>query len=570
MREKSRAIVVLGVHRSGTSMLTGALDLLGVDLGRRFLPENEWNERGHFELAEVVRIDNELLRLAGKLWDCIELPPYADIAARTAPLAAAAKNFLTEEFAGSALWGLKDPRMCRLLPFWQDVFAALGAADAYVLVLRNPLSVARSLERRDGFATEKSCLLWLQHMRAAVAGIRGRRAVVVDYDRFLEEPVGELERMATQLKLTVRPEMATDLPRYCARLVDTSLRHGTFDDAALYGDARVPDSVKDLYRALKMVARELAGLPALAERTARAETSGADYPWLARALPFVEGELVRARAGLAELTAEIAEARRSHTGRDAIEAALRDQIARAERDIAAERARAERDLAAERARAERDLADERATIASLTQQLDFARVAAEGQLQEIATARANIDALVGEIEVARAGADIQNQQIEAARSHIEALGEEIAVARAGAEDQQRQIEAAQNRIEALVSRIEDASRSAAERARRESELRTDVVRLAEEAGVLRSERDALAPALRETQEAAATIAADRDRLVQLERGARERSALLDGRIAALESDVRATRARDEVNAAELSRLSRTWYGRLARRLARPR
>jgi predicted nucleic acid-binding Zn-ribbon protein len=385
-------------------------------------------------------------------------------------------------------------------------------------------------------------------MRAAVAGIRGRRAVVVDYDRFLEEPVGELERMATQLKLTVRPEMATDLPRYCARLVDTSLRHGTFDEAALYGDARVPDSVKDLYRALKMVARELAGLPALVERTARAEPSGADYPWLARALPFVEDELVRARAGLAELTAEIAEARRSHAGRDAIEAALREQIARTERD----------------------LADERTTIASLTQQLDFARSAAEDHLQEIATARANIEALVGEIDVARAGADIQNQQIEAARSHIEALGEEIAVARAGAEDQQRQIEAAQARIEALVSRIEDASRSAAERARRESELRTDVVRLAEEAGVLRSERDALAPALRETQEAAATIAADRDRLVQLERGARERSALLDGRIAALESDVRATRARDEVNAAELSRLSRTWYGRLARRLARPR
>ena len=495
MHEKSRAIVVLGVHRSGTSMLTGALDLLGVDLGRRFLPENEWNERGHFELAEVVRIDDELLRLAGKLWDCIELPPYADIVGRTAPLAATAKNFLTEEFAGSALWGLKDPRMCRLLPFWQDIFKELGAADAYVLVLRNPLSVARSLERRDGFATEKSCLLWLQYMRAAVAGIRGRRAVVVDYDRFLEEPVSELERMATQLNLTVRPEMATDLPRYCARLVDTSLRHGTFDEATLYGDARVPDSVKDLYRALKMVARELAELPALAERTARAEPSGADYPWLARALPFVEDELVRARAGLAELTAEIADARRSHTGRDAIEAALRDQIARAERD----------------------LADERTTIASLTQQLDFARSAAEGQLQEIATARANIDALVGEIEVARAGADIQNQQIEAARSHIEALGEEIAVARAGAEDQQRQIEAAQSRIEALVSRIEDASRSATERARRESELRTDVVRLAEEAGVLRSERDALAPALRETQEAAATIAADRDRLVQLER-----------------------------------------------------
>src|SRR4030095_16610789 len=114
MQENSRVIVVVGVHRSGTSALTGALDLLGVDLGRRFIPENEWNERGHFELSEVVRIDSALLHLAHKTWDCIELPPYAKITAHAGLLATEARKFITEEVSSSALWGVQAPLMCPL------------------------------------------------------------------------------------------------------------------------------------------------------------------------------------------------------------------------------------------------------------------------------------------------------------------------------------------------------------------------------------------------------------------------------------------------------------------------
>lgn len=539
MRENARAIVVLGVHRGGTSTLAGALGVFGVDLGRRLIPDNEWNERGHFELAEVVRIDNALLALSGKTWDCIDVPPYAEIAARAGALAADARRFLDEEFGDAALFGLKDPRMCRLLPFWQDVFGQLGASDSYVIALRNPLSVARSLERRDGFATEKGCLLWLQHMRAAVAATRERRAVVVDYDRFVDDPVAEIKRIATHLKLEPPSESSSSFRAACAALVDASLRHGAFDEQAAYGDPRVPDSVKDLYRALKMVARDLAALPPLAERTANAKASGADYPWLARVVPFVEDELVRARAGIDALGAQVEHARTSHAARDGIEAALRDQIARLERD----------------------LADERATIAALTQELDRARAAADIQANEIAAARENIEALVSEIVVARDNAEIQNQQIDDARQNIEALVQQIEVARSNDRIRQQQ-------IEDLVTSLEDTSRQVAERAQREAVLRNDVQRLSEEAGALRSERDVLAPALRETQEAAAAISADRDRLAQLERTARERGALLDSRIGALQVDVHALRARDEANSAELARLQRTWYGRLARRLAR--
>ncbi len=539
MHDKSRVIVVLGVHRSGAGVLAGALDLLGVNLGRRFLHDNEGNGRHRFELTEVVRINDELLRLSGKVWDCIELPPYADLAAHTGPLIAAAQKFLAEEFGETALWGLKDPRMCRFLPFWQQLFAKHGATDAYVLVLRNPLNVARSLEQRDGFATEKSCLLWLSHMRAALAGIRGRRAVVVDYDTFIEAPANELERVAAQLGLAVPPDVKAGLAERCAQLVDPALRHARIDEVTMYADPRVPDTVKDLHRALKLCARELAALPSLAERTARAERGGADNPWLARVVPLLEDEIVRARDDLAKLAAQVAEAHRQHASRDDTETALR----------------------ALAAGAERDLADERVTIASLAQQLDSARESAQAHLDEIAAARANIEAVVAELEAARANAELQEQQLEAARAHIELLDDEIARTRSIAESRQRE-------IERLAASLEASSRDMAEREQREATLRNDVVRLDEETLTLRKERDGLVPALRQAQDVAGAVGADRDRLLLLERSARERGALLDGRITALESELAVLRARGEVDAMELAGLTRSWYGRLARRLAR--
>ncbi|HEX9302354.1 MAG TPA: hypothetical protein VF959_08405 [Casimicrobiaceae bacterium] len=486
-----------------------------------------------------MRIDDQLLRLSGKVWDCIEVPPYAEVATRAAPLAAAARKFVEEKFAKAALSGLEDPRICRLLPFWQQVFSDLGVGDGYVLVLSNPLNVARSLKHHDGFSTEKSCLLWLSHMRAAVAGIHGRRAVVVDYDNFLEDPRIQVERIAARLGLTIRLDVIDELPEHCARLVEPAPRRATIDEATMYAEGSVPDTAKDLFRALKLCARDLAALPSLADRTARTAISGAEYPWLARVVPFLEDELVRVRDRLAAMAEQIADARLLHAQRNEAEAVLREQAARMQRD----------------------LADERMTIASPTQEVDAARAALHDHENEVVAARTNIEALVVELEAARAAADFQQQQVEAARVQIELMGEDIAGACASAGARQQEVETAQRRIEDLVVEIETAARDATEHAERVAALRNDVICLNEQVDTTRNE-------LRQSREVAATVAADRDQLVQLERSARERNALLDGQIATLKSEMAAVRARGAADAKELAVLARSWYGRLALRLVR--
>ena len=134
-----KAIVVLGMHRSGTSALCGALDLLGVNFGKHLMPANEANPKGYWEHPEIVALHDELLRSLGSRWDDDRpLPPdwvERDISLEIRSLLI---RVLERDFAHASLLGLKDPRMCRLMPLWFPLFEKLGLKPYFVLVVRHP------------------------------------------------------------------------------------------------------------------------------------------------------------------------------------------------------------------------------------------------------------------------------------------------------------------------------------------------------------------------------------------------------------------------------------------------
>ena len=103
------------MHRSGTSALTRALNLCGVDLGTRMLPPAEGNnDSGFWEHADAVDAHERLLFALGRSWsdaralpmDWLDTPAAAVAAERIAAL-------LAGDFGGSRLWAVKDPRLCR-------------------------------------------------------------------------------------------------------------------------------------------------------------------------------------------------------------------------------------------------------------------------------------------------------------------------------------------------------------------------------------------------------------------------------------------------------------------------
>ena len=230
-----RIVVVLGMHRSGTSAITRGLQALGVDLGDRLEPpDEEDNAKGYFEDVDIVALNDELLAEAGLGWASVE--PFGDDVltqlCRPANVQRAA-GLLRAKARGDRPFGFKDPRTTKLLAFWRFVFAQERCDVRYVLAVRNPLSVVRSLARRDWFETEFGFELWLEHAIACLRHLRQERTVVVDYDRMMADPRRELARIASVVGGEVDPQAAD---AYTRDFLAAEMRHSIADAGDVAAD----------------------------------------------------------------------------------------------------------------------------------------------------------------------------------------------------------------------------------------------------------------------------------------------------------------------------------------------
>lgn len=224
----SRAVLVVGMHRSGTSAIARGLKALSVYLGDNLLGAQPDNPTGYWEDKTIVEINQRALEILGLKWDddsLIECERFEHYRIRLLKIRAV--HYLKSAFMPQPLWGFKDPRTIRLLPLWLHVLRDCGARDAYLVAIRNPLSVAASLFRRQEINAAKAQRLWLAHMVPFLRELRGKRFIVVDYDRLMLEPRLELERIASNLGLPSLAKTASGIERY-ADFLDENLRHSVF------------------------------------------------------------------------------------------------------------------------------------------------------------------------------------------------------------------------------------------------------------------------------------------------------------------------------------------------------
>jgi hypothetical protein len=242
-------VVVLGMHRSGTSVITRAMETMGADLGSKLgSPVAGVNDKGFFEDVDIVGIDEAVLGAAGGRWDDFSPINLDKIEpAKMAVMRAHAATVLREK-CKDKIFAVKDPRIPRLLPFWQPVFDQLGLQVVYVIAVRNPVSVGRSLEKRDGFALDKSYRLWLAHMVPALRATEQKPRVLVDYDRLMEAPLKELERISEQLGLPLAADRASS---FSQEFLDNGLRHWHFKNRDLAKSPEAPREVTELFSALQ-------------------------------------------------------------------------------------------------------------------------------------------------------------------------------------------------------------------------------------------------------------------------------------------------------------------------------
>lgn len=195
---KTTAIIVLGMHRSGTSALTGVLGILGANPGPSLLPAiKEVNPKGFWEHAEIVATHERLLTAMEMSWDDDRPLPEnwwqrSEIARYSEELLA----ILQRDFTNCPLWVLKDPRLCRLLPMWRKILQELEVRAHFILCLRHPAEVAMSLRRRDGLDAVRGNLLWLRHLLDSERETRGLSRVMVSYPELLKDWRALMHRIA--------------------------------------------------------------------------------------------------------------------------------------------------------------------------------------------------------------------------------------------------------------------------------------------------------------------------------------------------------------------------------------
>lgn len=218
-------ILVLGMHRSGTSALAGVLNRLGVDIPSKAMRAHSMNEKGFFESELIWKMHENLLASAGSSWkDWRPINPSWFASHRADEFRERALAILNEEFGASRLFVLKDPRICRLMPFWKSVFEEARIAPVALHIHRNPLEVAASLNRRDGFDPNYSNLLWMRHVLEAEAGSRGLPRTFVSYPQLLEHWPKVLDDAEKALNLNF-PRSAGQVADEIEAFLTPELRH---------------------------------------------------------------------------------------------------------------------------------------------------------------------------------------------------------------------------------------------------------------------------------------------------------------------------------------------------------
>lgn len=228
-------VLVLGMHRSGTSALAGALQSMGFEVGPEddVMPADDQNPQGYFELTSIVRTNDDLLAHFGGSWDSPPkfAPEWANGEAAT-HFVDTARSAIGELFE-SDHYVLKDPRISILLPVWRQITRDQGCA---VVIVRDPLEVAASLTRRDGLSTITGLALWAAYNRAMFRDLQGARVHVCTYADLIKSPVEVLADIAKSLREWGELSVDADLSGVCTT-IHPELRRNTILNADLETEA---------------------------------------------------------------------------------------------------------------------------------------------------------------------------------------------------------------------------------------------------------------------------------------------------------------------------------------------
>lgn len=225
----ARPVVVLGMHRSGTSSLAGCLQEAGLYLGE-VVEQAPHNARGNRESLRIRAVNDMVLEHSGGSWD---KPPrvirWDDV------LRLRRDDAVAAHMSKVGRWGFKDPRTILTIDFWTEAYPELELVGTF----RHPLSVAESLRERGGWTLERSLALWAAYNERLLSLHAARPFPLISFDLARDEYLAAVAAAASRLGLTG---------------VASTRRFGFFSDELRHHDkaseSELPADVARLYDSL--------------------------------------------------------------------------------------------------------------------------------------------------------------------------------------------------------------------------------------------------------------------------------------------------------------------------------
>ncbi|MCG6112937.1 MAG: hypothetical protein MEQ74_12250 [Paracoccus sp.] len=317
------AVVVLGMHRSGTSSLAAMLDGLGcrgpATPMPMPMPGTEANAAGYYESLPVFRLNDAILTALGSRWDDWRpLRPDVHLSPRLTEFHDKARAVVEAEYGDGSLIYLKDPRISLLLPFWRGVLRDAGYRCVYLHTHRSPSEIGASLQRRDDIDPGLSLLAWLSQVLQAERHSRGEVRHFTSYEALLRDPAAVAAAAEAAFGFPwPRPAEAG------AGRVNRALRHHDAGTQAVLEDSRGPGLIRQTLEIL--------------ERWAATGEQADDHARLddiATAFDEAEGLFAGAMQALRARSAQLAPARAREETLKTEKAALETRLTQATKDKA--------------------------------------------------------------------------------------------------------------------------------------------------------------------------------------------------------------------------------------------
>ena len=245
-------VIVLGSHRSGTSVITKLVSYLGFNLGVKLMEPNRDNPKGYFEDVDIYNLNEKILKAIDRNWydiDFIDRSVLVDLT--NEKIFNEAISLIKEKIKDNQTIIIKDPRISILLPFWTKVFEKLELSTKYVCSIRNPLDVSLSLNIRDRIQMSTSLNIWYRYTSQLLIDLEFKDTIFINFNNFNKN----LNKEIVKLEFFFKKKFNNDSLKEFKYFYETSLVHSQF----ILDDFYKSNLINHLYKEIFSHYLELSG-----------------------------------------------------------------------------------------------------------------------------------------------------------------------------------------------------------------------------------------------------------------------------------------------------------------------